>query len=419
MANNSYIFNEQASWLVNWVNVVFTLANPISQIESLRIGYVEYTNFTYSGNTITLADAPSVINWGVFVDYFYTEATNVFSAVNLIYDEVLTWEADWVNKVFTSVYTIDKIDELRIGWVAYTNFTFNWRYVTLVDAPSVISWVPHIDYYRKDVNVNTIESGVTMSSLRSSIYLRIGQTVTSLQFPKELVDEYISEWVRRISKMKVDRRKRGVFSFNKSYDWTVWGTDWSIISVGSTSKYLPSKGVAIIGGNVVYYNWKSTTSITSISWLELSWIEWLKIQYGYKLSRTIGNVSEVFIDGFKLTPCEFSEYRMMKDSDKFCVYNGYLFLPHTVIDWTIVSVIYIWNHNSTYSDSDIIDFDWDYISLLKMFVLYSIYIDREDDRQVKAENEYKKLLREYKRSIATENKTTSAVFQTAWPLNNF
>ena len=65
-----------------------------------------------------------------------------------------------------------------------------------------------LDYYREDVNVNYIESGVTFSQLRSSIYTRLGQQITSLQFPKELADEYVSEGIIRVSKMKRDRTKR-------------------------------------------------------------------------------------------------------------------------------------------------------------------------------------------------------------------
>lgn len=87
--NNSYSYNEQASGVINGINTTFTVLHDISNIESLRIGYVEYTDFTFSGNTVILTDAPMVIHGGVYVDYFYEEPTNVFDNVNLIYDEVL------------------------------------------------------------------------------------------------------------------------------------------------------------------------------------------------------------------------------------------------------------------------------------------------------------------------------------------
>lgn len=416
--NNSYIFNEQAVGNLDWVNVVFTVVNPIATIESLRIGYIEYTDFTYSWDTITLADAPSSINGGVFVDYFYDTTSDTFSPVNLIYDEELIWEVDWINKLFYSIYPIDKIDELRVGNIAYSNFTVNWRAITLSSAPSVLLWAPRIDYYRKDATINIIDSWVTLSELRSSIYIRIGQTVTSLQYPKELADEYISEWVNRIGKMKQDRKKRWILSFHKAYDWTIRWISWTSIDVGTTSKYLPTKGIAIVGTwDVVYYESKTSSSITSISDLELNNLEWDKIQYGYRLPRNINKVSEVFIWWFKLTPADFSEYRAQKENDKFCEYNWYLFVPYRTTDADVVTVVYIWKHESTYSDSDIIDFNWDYLPVIKTFVLWNMYHDREDDRSDKEEKRYEKVLREYKRELSKQYETTAPIIQTSWPLN--
>lgn len=259
-----------------------------------------------------------------------------------------------------------------------------------------------------------------MAGLRSSIYTRLGQQITSLQFPKELADEYIWEGITRISKMKRDRTKRWILSFHKAYDWFIRWTDWNIIDVASTSSYLPTKGIAIIGKwNVVYYSQKTTTSITSISGLELNLIEWEKIQYGYRLSKKIEKLSEVFIDGFKLTPADFAEYRGTRDSDKFCVYNGYLFLPYRSEDASVVTLSYIGRNAAKYEDNDIIDFDWDYLPVIKSFVLWNMYKDREDDRYVNEYNNYKEILREYKRELSKQYETTSAVFQTAWPLNKY
>lgn len=414
--NNSYIFNETATGALDGVNKVFTVANSIATIESLRIGYIEYTNFSYSWNTITLADAPTIINGGVYVDYFYDTTSVTFDSANLIYDEVLIGTVDWVNKLFYSIYPIDKIDELRIGWLSYSSFTFNWRAITLATAPSVALGAPHIDYYRKDVALPTIDSWVTLSELRSSIYLRIGHDITSLQFPKELADEYISEGVVRISKMKRDRNKRGIFSFHKASDSMVTLTDGNTITT-ATSKYLPSKGIAIIEGwDVVYYNQKGDWFITSISDLEVDAIAWLKIQFGYKLSKNIEKISEVFIDWFKLTPQDFAEYRLQYSWDAYCVYNSHLFLPYSTWESSIVTVVYISKNNSSYTDTDIIDFDWEYLSVIKTFVLMNMYHDREDDREQREEMRYKQLLREYKRELATQYANTSWVMQTAGPL---
>ena len=418
--NSSYIYNEQAQWLVNWVNVIFVVAHNISSIESIRIWYVDYTNFTFAWNEITLADAPTVISWGIYVDYFYDTAIQTFDNVNLIYDEILIGEADGTNVVFYSVYPVGRIDELRVGWVAYTSFTVNGRAITLAAAPSEVLGAPHIDYYRDDVDVNLINSWTTLSTLRSSIYTRIWQTVTSLQFPKELVDEYITEGIVRISKMKKDKTKRWVFTFHKASDWIISTTDWNIINVWTTSDYLPSRWIAIVDNwNVIYYNSKSASTISSITWLELNVIEGLRIHYGYKLSLTIDKVSEVHIDWFRLTPTDFAEYISQYNVDKFCVYNWYLFLPYRTADADVVRVSYTWRNTSTYEDTDIIDFDGDYLSVIKSFVLYNIYKDREDDRYENEFMNYKQTLREYKRELSKQYETTCTVMQAAGPLTRW
>jgi len=418
--NNSYIFNEQASWLVNWINKVFTLVNSVSSIESLRIGYVEYTNFTFSWNTITLNDAPTVINWGVFVDYFYEASTSVFDSVNLIYDEQTIWDADWTNRVFYSIYPIGHIEELRVNWVSYTSFTINGRAITLASAPSAILWAPRIDYFRSDVDMNTIDSGVTLSQLRSSIYQRIWHTVTSLQFPATLVDEYIVEWVQRISKMKRDKKKRGIFSFHKAYDSQIVSTDGNSINIGTPSMYLPSKGIAIIENwDVLTYSSKSSTSIGSINWLDINDIWGFNIQFGYKLSKNIEKISEVFVNWFKLLPSDFAEYRYKKNKDSYCVYNNYLFLPFWMADGQVVTVVYLGKNTTVYTDTDIIDFDGDYLPVIKTFVLWNMYHDREDDREIKEQARYKEILKEYKRELSKQYENTSWTMQTASPLNKW
>lgn len=414
--NSSYIYNELAAWLINWVNVTFIVAHNISEVESIRIGYVDYTDFTYSGNTITLADAPNVINGGVYVDYFYDTSIQTFDNINLIYDEELIGTADLVNKVFYSVFPIGRIEELRIDWVAYTSYTINGRAVTLNDAPSEVVGVPHIDYFRKDVDVNFIDSWVTLASLRSSIYNRIWHTITSLQFPKELADEYISEGIIRVSKMRRNKQKRWVFTFHKANDASIVSSDGNTITIDSISKYTPEKGLCIISNkNAVYYSHKTATTISSLTWLELNDIESKPIQFGYKLSLTIDKVSEVFLDWFKLTPADFAEYISSTATDKFCVYNGYLLLPLTSREGNVVTIVYVGKNTSTYEDTDIIDFDGDYISVIKSFVLWNMYKDREDDRLREEKQNYLELLKEYKRELSKQYETTSAVFQYGGP----
>jgi hypothetical protein len=44
---------------VNGVNTIFTTTKDITRIELLTVNGVEYAQYTFSGNTIVLDDAPT------------------------------------------------------------------------------------------------------------------------------------------------------------------------------------------------------------------------------------------------------------------------------------------------------------------------------------------------------------------------
>lgn len=69
--NINFIYNETLSGVVDGVNKVFTSLREVDAVESLRLGGVEYTGFSYSGNVFTLTDAPTVALGSPQLDYFY------------------------------------------------------------------------------------------------------------------------------------------------------------------------------------------------------------------------------------------------------------------------------------------------------------------------------------------------------------
>lgn len=71
----SFIYNEQLTGTVNGVNTVFTSANTIDEIESMRLWGAEYSGFSFTGNTVTLTDAPTVGLGSPYIDYFIEAAT--------------------------------------------------------------------------------------------------------------------------------------------------------------------------------------------------------------------------------------------------------------------------------------------------------------------------------------------------------
>lgn len=73
----NFIYNEQLSGVVNGTNTVFTSNSQIDEVESIRIGGAEYTNFSFVGNTITLGEAPTVSLGSPYMDYFVAGVTPV------------------------------------------------------------------------------------------------------------------------------------------------------------------------------------------------------------------------------------------------------------------------------------------------------------------------------------------------------
>lgn len=77
MLETNYIFWETPSWAINWVNKVFTLTNTIDKIEEIYIWGASYRSFSYTWNTITLTDAPTVATWAPIVDYWIVTTTTI------------------------------------------------------------------------------------------------------------------------------------------------------------------------------------------------------------------------------------------------------------------------------------------------------------------------------------------------------
>ncbi len=416
MPTNSYIYNESLQWVVNWVNKVFTSAYPISQVESLRVWSVEYTNFTVTWNQVTLTDAPSS---QVYLDYFLDSSPIINDPVNFIYNETLVGSVDWVNTVFTSLYPISSIEELRVGWVSYTNFSYNWKVIILATAPTIIQWSPTIDYYKASAYKPLISSGTTFSQIRNDIYTQIGQTINSLQYPVDLVNLHIKEGLKTISNLKTNRKKVSVYSFNKANDWIVQTIGWTWINVGTIPQYTPTKWIVAVGYNefVDYYT-TTSSEFTSLVWLDISLVEGMKYSVWYRIPNNVKRVAEVYLNGFKLDPLDIREFTIWGSWIWFFQFDNYLFVPYSTRENEIITVFYTSDTWELDSDTSIVDFEWDYMKVLRRYVLKEVYHDREDEREDRANMKYKEDLREYKSFISKSHDGINNVFKTSSRLWN-
>lgn len=70
------------------------------------------------------------------------------SAENFIYNETPSGSVDGVNTVFTTVNSINKLEDFYVGWVPYRSiFSIGTNTITLNDAPP--TWaVVSVDYFK-------------------------------------------------------------------------------------------------------------------------------------------------------------------------------------------------------------------------------------------------------------------------------
>jgi hypothetical protein len=78
----NYISKETPTWVINWVNKVFTLANTPNRIDDLFYDGAISVNYTLDGNVITMWYAP---NLSIYVDYFQWEDEPTVSQVDTLW----------------------------------------------------------------------------------------------------------------------------------------------------------------------------------------------------------------------------------------------------------------------------------------------------------------------------------------------
>lgn len=184
-----------------------------------------------------------------------------------IYNETLSGVVNGINTVFTALNTIESIEDLRLGGVDYTNFSFVGNTVTLADAPTVSTGSPTIDYFVASIVPSSVTGSTTFAQFCLDVFEDIGQDITSYQYPLTMVKRYAREELpiqlnKRINPMK----KVGTYSFNKAIDCIASEYSATEIDVGTIPTYTPATGKLIIGAaNIVNYSGVNATSFTSLS----------------------------------------------------------------------------------------------------------------------------------------------------------
>lgn len=329
-------------------------------------------------------------------------------ATNYIYNETPSWVVDWVNKTFTVLNDIEVIDEIQIGWADYDWFIFSWKVITLNDAPTIALWAPSVSYFKYDpTNVPLVDPQFTLNDLLDDIYLNeIWQSRLSEQFPERLAIRHVQDIIRKANNMKVNSRlKVWEYSFNKAADKRV--ISYSATEVATdpfVNNYTPSSTWMIMIG----HSW-----ICNYSWIDLvnnkfTWITNLDFVYStddhisiwYKIPSKVKKVSEVLLNWKPLTFYDRREFQITRSPFIYTIVDWYIFLPFRYDLDDVVTVQYIKHNVIPFEYTDLIDFENDYISVLRDYVCYRVFQSREDDRFIWYKQEYLDWLRLYKNFVS-------------------
>jgi len=373
-----YIYNEALSWVVDWVNKEFTTLNDIYKLEEVYIGWVAYRDVTFTGNVITFADAPT--EWDISADYFQSLYSNsiesTWSNLDIIYWEDLNWVVDWINKVFTTVDTIYKIEEVYVGWAAYKDVTFDWNEVTFEDAPPVWS-EPTIDYF-KETELVIPAWYVSFINLIDEVYEILGTNSRSPIFPMSIVKRYINKGIQKVKNEKFFKDKVFSYTFNKARDTSVieyWATE----ILTSAWQYVPTSWAILLWSAMIEYS----SFLDGKFWAQAKFIydKWDKVSIWYKLPSWIKKTAEVLVWWKPLTYIdnrEFSIWSYWYTIFHWANWDRYLFLPYW--DEQQITVKYITDTTIYENDTDLIDIMYEYSDVVALYAAYKLCLFREDDR---------------------------------------
>jgi len=337
-----------------------------------------------------------------------------FNSSNFIYNETLSGVVDGTNKVFTSLNNIESLEDMRLGGVDYPLFSFNGNVVTLQDAPTVGTGAPSIDYFTAGIESPTVVSGKSLWQMIADIYSDIGEKSTSLRYPIDMVRRYILEELPLHLNMKTNPMKKvNNYSFNLAISPTVTSYSATSIPVSNIGDEAPALGKLVIGsGSIISYSTRTTTEFTSLAWNAYSYKEGSKVNIGYKLPTGVKKVSEVYIDGKLCGVVDFRNFNPTIEYS-FAVFDGYIFLPYIREEGKVCTIHYVVDTVIPEDDSYNLDFEKEYMGVIRYAVEVKLFTFREDDRLGNVVGIYKDSIKKYKSYISQQTVGTKNVMKSA------
>jgi hypothetical protein len=348
-------------------------------------------------------------------------------STNFIFNETLVGTVDGVNTVFTSAQPIGSIEDLRLGGVDYTDFSFvqGSQTVTLTDAPTVGTGAPRMDYFVYEATPAVVGTTQTFGGLVDSTYMVLGHDRASEQFQEDLVKEKLNEASRVLNNSRNNPKlKLGSYSFNPTGEIEATAYSATEISVGTVPAGTPADGVVVLrGASPVEYTGLSASAFTGLTGLGFAYEAGDVVNVGYQIPSAAKKVSAVYVDGVRLDYVDFrlfSNYSKsyVDETNRYTVWRNsagdeFLLIPASCEDTSVVTVHYVPVNLQYDDDADLLDFEPEYRQLLSLYAAYKCCLYREDDRWQTFKNEYDMEFQKYKAYLRRAEGTQSKVVSTA------
>jgi len=295
-------------------------------------------------------------------------------------NETLTWDVDWINTTFVSDNYIALVDGIYVDGVKLTSedYTIDRYTIELVAAP--LSSISLNHFYREELDIigNWL---VEFWDLIQEVYDELGRSNLSKVYKKERIESMLNKSIKRITNKAPEK--------TKIQHYALKGVNWfkaeDVTSTGIGSSNIQWVGIqwALLAGDNIYlpytdFDWTTfTTQIQDVVEIGDKIIVAHRIPYG------VQKVSAVYVDSQELTYVDNKDFSMSTLTDYTIIRgkdgNEYLFLPYSETEYTL-SVKYVPDQKIFVNETDVVDIEPEYTTVIVYDVLYRLAWSREDER---------------------------------------
>lgn len=337
--------------------------------------------------------------------------------MQLIYWEILRWTTDWINKVYTAQNTIDSVVTLYIWVTPYTNFTINWRIITLNEA--IPSWWdnPTLDYYFTDNVTTIVNADYTIANALTDILWLVKISNWNNAYAQSDAIQFLNEWYFTELNKTHSIKELWTYSFTKWATYKYWDFyRWDIIPIAWViDNYTPRVWKVIVWWFVVDFNTRTDSNISLTNWLTMEWKQWDLIIVWYKIPDAIKEITECVVNWTPYNRVKIEDFNNWEEYWIYTIYNWYLFISNSD---SLDVVIYYTRKNKLFTlTTDIIDIEPVYRRLPSLYAASKMMQITEDTRWQNIENEWIKLKRKYTAYNSRHSKRYTWMNYFKWPLS--